>query len=137
MPFIVKPPTNTEPTASRSETETPLEPPRFIGAITARQLKRKLAQGSKTFIVDVREPHERALRNFPGAKPIPLGQLYRRVKEFDPTTETVFICESGVRSLKAIEVLRDLGYGGVMLSLHEGVQGWVRDTQPFQESQAA
>ncbi|MDR2678546.1 MAG: rhodanese-like domain-containing protein, partial [Zoogloeaceae bacterium] len=78
-------------------------------------------------LIDVREPHERAIFKFEGAKAIPFGQLIRRKNEFDPTRDAVFICKVGQRSIYAIRALRDAGYTGRMLNLKDGSNAWARD----------
>ena len=70
--------------------------------------------------MDVREPHERAIRRFPDAIVIPIGQLVRRQKELNPEVDTVFICKQGMRSAYAINTLREAGYKGPMYNLKGG-----------------
>jgi adenylyltransferase/sulfurtransferase len=77
--------------------------------------------------VDIREPHERAIARFPDAKTIPLGQLTRRIAEFDPDVDSVFICKIGKRSVYAIRALERAGYTGRMFNLLDGVNAWARD----------
>ena len=72
-------------------------------------------------IIDVREPHERAIKHFPGAIAIPIGQLARRQKELNPELDTVFICKEGKRSILAINTLREAGYKGPMYNLKGGM----------------
>jgi adenylyltransferase/sulfurtransferase len=78
-------------------------------------------------IIDIREPHERAIIKFPQAKPIPLGQMTRRVDEFDPKVDAVFICKIGQRSKFAIRALREAGYTGRLFNLRDGVNGWAKE----------
>ena len=69
----------------QEEEEAPVE------AIEARVLKQRLDNGDPLTIVDVREPHERAIVKFPDAKVIPIGQLARRQNELNPDIDTIFI----------------------------------------------
>jgi adenylyltransferase/sulfurtransferase len=55
---------------------------------------------------------------------VPIGQLARRKAEFDPSRDMIVICKIGVRSVTAIEVLRDAGYKGRMFNLIDGITGW-------------
>jgi len=87
----------------------------------------ELDKGEKLQIVDIREPHEQAIFKFPGAKVMPLGQIARRIDEFDPGIDTVFICKIGTRSVFAIEALREAGYAGQAFNLEDGVTAWARD----------
>jgi adenylyltransferase/sulfurtransferase len=103
------------------EDEEPVE------TITALGLKERIDRGEPLQIVDIREPHERAIAKFSGAKVIPLGQMSRRAEEFDPSVDAVFMCKIGQRSVYAIRALRDAGYKGRMFNLKDGVNAWARD----------
>ncbi len=94
--------------------ETPVE------GLTPEELTKRMDSGEPLTIIDVREPHERAIMRFPNAIIIPIGQLARRMKELDPEVDTVFICKSGKRSILAINTLREAGYEGNMYNLKGG-----------------
>lgn len=98
-----------------------------VEAIAAKELKQRLDAGEHITLVDVREPHERAIIKFPKAKVIPIGQLARRQDELDPSRVTVFICKEGKRSILAIRTLREAGYHGPMFNLKDGINSWARD----------
>ncbi|MBQ9274957.1 MAG: molybdopterin-synthase adenylyltransferase MoeB [Succinivibrio sp.] len=98
-----------------------------VESIEALELKRRLDAGESITVVDVREPHERAIVKFPGAVVIPIGQLSRRQNELDPTCDTVFICKEGQRSILAIRTLREAGYTGRCFNLKDGINTWARD----------
>ncbi|MDR3280147.1 MAG: molybdopterin-synthase adenylyltransferase MoeB [Synergistaceae bacterium] len=98
-----------------------------IETITAVELKERLDRGDRLQLIDIRESHERAIVKFPGAKYIPLGQMARRVDEFDPSADAVFLCKIGQRSVFAIRALRDAGYDGRLINLKDGVNAWARD----------
>ncbi|MDD6488852.1 MAG: molybdopterin-synthase adenylyltransferase MoeB [Clostridia bacterium] len=108
----------------QQEEEEPVE------AIEAKTLKQRLDNGEKITIIDVREPHERAIVKFPDAKVIPIGQLARRQNELDPDVDTVFICKEGKRSILAVNTLREAGYKGKMYNLKDGINAWARDVDP-------
>jgi adenylyltransferase/sulfurtransferase len=78
--------------------------------------------GEELTIVDVREPHERAIVRFPNALVIPIGQLARRQKELNPEVDTIFLCREGKRSILAINTLREAGYQGPMYNLKGGME---------------
>jgi adenylyltransferase/sulfurtransferase len=94
--------------------------------ISAIELKKRLEGGDDLQVIDIREPHERTLYAFPGAKVIPFGQLVRRMDEFNPEGDLVFICKIGQRSLFAIRALRRAGYQGRMLNLQDGLAAWAK-----------
>jgi adenylyltransferase/sulfurtransferase len=108
----------------KEENESPVE------GITALDLKARMDRGDALQIIDIREPHERSVFAFPGAKAVPFGQLIRRRDEFDPSVDTVFICKIGQRSVYAVRALRDAGYEGRMLNLLDGSNAWARDVDP-------
>ena len=98
-----------------SDDEVPVE------GITPEELTKKLDNNDPMTIIDVREPHERAITRFPNAIIIPIGQLARRMKELNPDVDTIFICKSGKRSILAINTLREAGYEGAMYNLKGGI----------------
>lgn len=97
------------------ENEIPVE------GLTPKELAHRIEHGDPITIVDVREPHERAIVRFPGALVIPIGQLVRRQKELSPEQDTIFICKEGKRSILAINTLREAGYKGPMYNLKGGM----------------
>ncbi len=99
-----------------SDDEVPVE------GIAAEELAKRIDNGDPITIIDVREPHERAINRFPDAKVIPIGQLARRQKELDPDIDTIFICKEGKRSILAINTLREAGYKGPMYNLKGGIE---------------
>jgi adenylyltransferase/sulfurtransferase len=99
----------------QDESETPVE------GIEPDELAARIESGEPITIVDVREPHERAIQRFPNAIVIPIGQLARRQKELNPDVDTVFICKEGKRSILAINTLREAGYTGPMFNLKGGM----------------
>jgi adenylyltransferase/sulfurtransferase len=98
-----------------------------VESITAAELKRRLDSGGPIQLIDIREPHERAIARFPGAKAIPAGQLSRRKDELDPSVDAVFLCKIGRRSVFAIRALEKAGYEGRMFNLQDGTNAWARD----------
>jgi adenylyltransferase/sulfurtransferase len=105
----------------KNDEEDPVE------TISAVELKARFDAHEPLQIIDIREPHERAIVKFPNAKPIPLGQMVRRIDEFDPAIDAVFICKIGQRSVFAIRALREAGYKGRLLNLKDGVNAWARE----------
>jgi adenylyltransferase/sulfurtransferase len=105
----------------KQDTEEPVE------IITAKELKERIEKNDSLQIIDIREPHERAIAKFPNAKPIPLGQITRRIDEFDEKIDAIFICKIGQRSIFAIRALRETGYRGRLLNLKDGFIGWAKE----------
>ena len=101
-----------------------------VSAIEPKELKRRIDAGEKINIVDVREPHERAIYKFPNALIIPIGQLARRQDELDASADTVFICKEGKRSILAVHTIQEAGFKGACFNLKDGINGWSRDVDP-------
>jgi molybdopterin/thiamine biosynthesis adenylyltransferase/rhodanese-related sulfurtransferase/molybdopterin converting factor small subunit len=99
--------------------------------ITAVELKRRLDRGDTVKIVDVREPNEYQINRIPGSQLIPLGDIPKRYEELDPNEEIVVQCKSGVRSGKAADFLRSVGFKRV-LNLKGGILDWVDKVDPSQ-----
>jgi molybdopterin/thiamine biosynthesis adenylyltransferase/rhodanese-related sulfurtransferase/molybdopterin converting factor small subunit len=92
--------------------------------ITVEQLKAKLDRGDSPYILDVREAHEYEIVNI-GGHLIPLGDLPERVHELDSSKEIVVHCKSGVRSAKAVNFLRRIGFAKA-INLVGGIDAWAR-----------
>jgi adenylyltransferase/sulfurtransferase len=101
-----------------------------VPSLTPEELKERLDAGGPLQIIDIREPHERALFKFEGTRPVPFGQLVRRIDELDPGRDLVLICKIGLRSAFAIRSLQRAGYPGPMYNLAGGVNAWARRLDP-------
>ncbi|MFQ5641225.1 MAG: molybdopterin-synthase adenylyltransferase MoeB [bacterium] len=97
--------------------------------ITVTELKEKVDQNGKTFILDVREPHEFEICRIPEAKLIPLGELEKRVHELDRSWDIVVHCRSGARSANAVKFLREAGFEKVK-NLKGGILAWSDEVDP-------
>jgi sulfur-carrier protein adenylyltransferase/sulfurtransferase len=97
--------------------------------ITVAELATALRRNSDLILIDVREPHEWEICRIPGATLIPLGQLPDRLNEIDGHQEVVTHCHTGVRSMRALEILRAAGFAKVR-SLRGGIDAWSTDVDP-------
>jgi NADPH-dependent 2,4-dienoyl-CoA reductase/sulfur reductase-like enzyme/rhodanese-related sulfurtransferase len=103
------------------------DPVNFAGMVAADVLRDDQPishwEEAKTgFVLDVREPFELAVENFPGAVNIPLGQLRSRLNELPKDKVIHIICRSGQRAYYATRILLQNGFkakniSGGMLSL--------------------
>jgi len=92
--------------------------------VTAEELSREMQQkGPELVLIDVREPHEWEIAHIEGARLIPLGQLPERLGELDGHAEIVTHCHHGVRSMKALQLLKGAGFNRVR-SLAGGIDAW-------------
>jgi sulfur-carrier protein adenylyltransferase/sulfurtransferase len=99
--------------------------PAYAGPeISAEELRAEMDQkGSDLVLIDVREPHEWDIAHIEGARLIPLGQLPERLGELDGHAEIVTHCHHGVRSMKALALLKGAGFARVR-SLAGGIDAW-------------
>jgi adenylyltransferase/sulfurtransferase len=111
------------------ETQTKMD--QDIPEITVTELKERLDRGDRLTIIDVREPHEWEIGNLApqGARLIPLGSIAERLSEIDPDEEIVLHCRSGARSGRALQYLRDQGYGNLW-NLKGGILAWSDQVDP-------
>ena len=73
-------------------------------------------QAKRYNLLDVREAQDRELHHI-GGQHIPLGELEYRVSEVILDKDLVVYCKSGVRSKKAIEILKEKGVTSELLYL--------------------
>lgn len=90
--------------------------------ITVEDMKSRLDHGDDLFILDVREPQENAICNL-GGYLIPYGQLPARVGELDSSRDIVVHCKTGVRSARAVEFLKQMGFQKIR-NLAGGIDAW-------------
>ncbi|MGH8192630.1 MAG: molybdopterin-synthase adenylyltransferase MoeB [Rhodanobacteraceae bacterium] len=83
-------------------------------------------------LVDVREPWEHATGMAEGAIALPLGEIGKRIAQVAPDRERemLAICAHGQRSLRAAEVLQQLGYANVV-SVAGGTARWIAEGLPI------
>ncbi len=91
--------------------------------ITVRELKERMDNGDRIFLLDVREPHEFALAKIEGATLIPLGTLPNSLNQLDPNEEIVALCHKGMRSADATGFLLQQGFANVK-NLIGGIDAW-------------
>jgi adenylyltransferase/sulfurtransferase len=104
--------------------------PAYAGPeISAEELKAESERNPALVVVDVREPHEYEIARIEGAKLIPLGELPNRLHELDGHAEIVTHCHHGVRSMKALEILKGAGFAKVR-SLKGGIDAWSVNVDP-------
>ncbi|TXI48813.1 MAG: molybdopterin-synthase adenylyltransferase MoeB [Lysobacter sp.] len=82
-------------------------------------------------LVDVREAHERATGMAEGARGVAMGELVYAPETHlpDRAAEILLICQSGMRSLRAAQMLAEQGYTHVA-SVAGGTSRWVAEGLP-------
>ena len=105
------------------------EPPREAstqdGSISAIDLKARFDRGEQPFVLDVRNPEEIAICRISGSTVIPLPELPTRLGELDRNRPIVVHCKSGMRSAKAIAILREAGFTRLE-DLTGGILAWIK-----------
>lgn len=97
--------------------------------IGPRALKAALDRGEIT-LVDVREAHEWEIAHIEGARLIPLAELPVRLAELPLEGAIVLHCHLGVRSMRALEFLRDAAGFKRVQSLRGGIDAWSVEVDP-------
>jgi adenylyltransferase/sulfurtransferase len=97
--------------------------------ITPSELVAWRKTGGRPLVIDVREPHEREIAAIPDSVLIPVGELPGRMHELDGTQEIVLYCRTGVRSARALELLRAGGFNRLR-NLTGGIHAWADEVDP-------
>ncbi|MCC6728543.1 MAG: molybdopterin-synthase adenylyltransferase MoeB [Chthonomonadales bacterium] len=97
--------------------------------MSVRELKERFDRGERPQVVDVREPYEWEMARIPHTRLIPLGQVAKRAAELDPEQEVILQCRSGVRSMDALNLLRERGFRKLR-NLEGGILAWSREIDP-------
>jgi rhodanese-related sulfurtransferase len=98
--------------------------------VVPQDLRSMLIGQEQTLLLDVREPWETSISNFPGAVSMPMGEVPSRAhQELDPDERIVVICHHGVRSLSVANWLRNQGFE-LAQSLRGGIDAWSREVDP-------
>jgi adenylyltransferase/sulfurtransferase len=92
--------------------------------VTVQDMKKALENsGLNIKVVDVREPDEYEIARVAGVPLLPLSELPDRFTELDPNQQYYLHCKAGVRSLKALNFLRQQGFKYVK-SVKGGITAW-------------
>ena len=98
--------------------------------VTPQELKEKLDAGEPLLLLDVREPEELEISEFPYPyKHIPLDDLPERVHELDLTSDIVIFCRNDQRSRLAAQMLQRMGFSRVKV-LKGGINAWSQEIDP-------
>ena len=96
---------------------------------TVEDLKRRIDTNEDFFLLDVREPQEYQICSIPGSLLIPLGDLPSRLQELEGRRDLIVHCKSGVRSAKAVTLLREAGFRDAK-NLKGGILAWIDRIDP-------
>jgi len=99
---------------------------------TVEELKAKFDRHDSVWLLDVREVNEFQICRIPGSTLIPLGDLPKRLNEIPQganAPDIVIHCKSGIRSAKAVNLLREHGITRAK-NLKGGILAWIDKIDP-------
>jgi molybdopterin/thiamine biosynthesis adenylyltransferase/rhodanese-related sulfurtransferase len=95
--------------------------------IAVEQVKQMMDEKHTFKLIDVREPSEYGICKIEGATLIPLGDIEAKdtalLNGLSPDDEIVLHCKAGVRSLKALKALEEMGFRNLK-SMRGGINEW-------------
>ncbi|HAV63246.1 MAG TPA: molybdenum cofactor biosynthesis protein MoeB [Verrucomicrobiales bacterium] len=110
--------------------EASAEPESNPDEVTVQEMKKALEDPKLGIrVIDVREPDEFEIAHVQGVPQIPLSQIQERFTELDPNQTYYLHCKSGVRSMKALNFLREQGYK-YLKSVKGGILAWAEEIDP-------
>jgi adenylyltransferase/sulfurtransferase len=92
--------------------------------VTVEELKARLDREDSFLLLDVRERQEFEICRIPGSVLIPLSELPLRLGDLEGLEDVIVHCKSGVRSGKAIRLLKEAGFDGAR-NLTGGILAWI------------
>jgi adenylyltransferase/sulfurtransferase len=106
-------------------------PPEDAWEMPVEELARWREEGRAFDLLDVREPFEHRIAALEGARLVPLRELPGRIEELrgDGGRPLVVHCHHGIRSLRAVELLRSSGVSRAV-SLAGGIDAWSQRVDP-------
>ena len=95
----------------------------------------QLMNRDKAVVIDVCEPGEYAAAHISGARNVPLAQLESQLPNIvkNKATPVILVCQAGMRSGRALNVARKLGYENAQ-SLAGGLKAWQAASMPVSKA---
>ena len=98
--------------------------------VTVKEMKQALDNPKLGIrVIDVREPDEYEIAHVDGVPLFPLSALPQRFTELDPNQQYYIHCKVGMRSLRALEFLREQGFK-YLKSVKGGIDAWADEIDP-------
>jgi molybdopterin/thiamine biosynthesis adenylyltransferase/rhodanese-related sulfurtransferase len=97
--------------------------------IQPEELASEINNNPNLVLVDVRNPPEWEICHLPNARLIPEPELPARIHELNKADDLVIYCRIGVRSARALKMLRVAGFEKVR-NLEGGIHGWSDRVDP-------
>lgn len=95
--------------------------------ISPEKLKLLIASDANVQLIDVRNEGEHPQVHDLQMKCIPLNELQQKLNLLDKSRPMVLICKSGIRSLKAIELLMQNNFKNKFYNLDGGIMNWIKN----------
>lgn len=92
--------------------------------------------GPEALLVDVREPGEYARAHIPSAINLPQADLASRLSELRRDRRVILVCQTGQRSLRAAQYLKQAGLPQVV-HLKGGMAAWKTSGRPVQQGEVS
>ncbi|WP_337885657.1 molybdopterin-synthase adenylyltransferase MoeB [Fischerella thermalis] len=118
------------PQAQAEEAKQQME----LSEMTVQELKQLLDSGADNFVLlDVRNPNEYEIAKIPGSVLVPLpdienGDGVKKVQELVNGHRLIVHCKSGMRSAKALGILKQAGIDGT--NVKGGILAWSKEVDP-------
>ena len=100
-----------------------------IPEIEPCEVARRISEGERFLLLDVREPGEWQIARIPGATLIPLGELASQMQFLDRSRPIAVHCKSGARSSRAVAQLLRGGFE-LVWNVAGGIVRWRKDVDP-------
>lgn len=99
--------------------------------IGPEELKRRLDDGERPALLDIREPFEWEIANLEpyGARLVPMAELEGQLESLDADEELIVYCRSGNRSSRVVRWLRANGFPRAR-NLDGGILAWSDAVDP-------
>ncbi len=92
--------------------------------VSVQEMKKALDDPALNIrVIDVREPDEYEIARVKGVPLFPLSTLPQQFTDLDPNQQIYIHCKSGVRSLRALQFLREQGFK-YLKSVKGGISAW-------------
>jgi rhodanese-related sulfurtransferase len=101
----------------------------LFAGVDVNEAKKRQEQGA--LLIDVREPDEWKAGHAAGARHIPLSQLDKHLAGLPKDRELLFICQTGMRSARAVARAREAGLDKVH-NVKGGLSTWQRARLPVE-----
>ena len=121
---------------NRGAADLPWAMPTAAPAVREVDLDALERRPPEAVVLDVREPEEYAHGHVPGAVSLPQADLATRLGEVPRDRPLLVVCEAGMRSLRAAQFLRQVGFDDVA-SVAGGTAAWRAAGKPLDREGAA